>query len=188
MSVSIRLATEFDAGAVHAIYAPVVEKTAISFEMVPPSEDEVAGRLRATLTTHPWIVAEDDGDVLGYAYGSPFRSRAAYRWSSEVSVYIAETSHRTGLGRRLYAALFELLSEQGYRRAYAGITLPNEASVRLHESMGFDTVGVFREAGFKFDAWHDVGWWQRGLANKSATPAQVADVGDVCRAASWSDF
>ena len=187
MTVSIRLATEFDAEGVTAVYAPFVADTAISFEMVPPSTDEMAERMRVTLATHPWLVAETEGAVVGYAYGAPFRTRAAYRWSAEVSVYIAQTFHRLGIGRRLYAALFELLSKQGYRRAYAGITLPNQASIFLHESMDFETVGAFHQAGYKFGAWHDVAWLQRGLATESATPAEIASVDSVCRDARWHD-
>jgi phosphinothricin acetyltransferase len=121
----------------------------------------MAARIRAA---HVWLVAEDEtGKVVGYAYGAQHRSRAAYDWTAEVSAYIDRSAQRAGVGRTLYLALFDVLKERGYRLLVAGITLPNDASVSFHQALGFQRVGVFRNIGFKFDEWWDVGWWQLDL-------------------------
>ena len=157
----IRSATVDDAQAIQAIYAPIVTDTVISFEDVPPSVDEMAARIAATLQSHPYLVAERDGRVVGYAYAGSHRSRAAYRRSVDVSAYVADDARRAGIGGTLYRHLLADLQERGYHAAFAGIALPNAASVALHEAVGFRPVGIYREVGFKFDRWHDVGWWQR---------------------------
>ncbi|GAA1841817.1 GNAT family N-acetyltransferase [Pseudonocardia ailaonensis] len=167
----IRLATPDDAAAVAAVYAPYVRDTAISFESEPPPEAEMRERIAGTLPAHPWLVADLDG-VRGYAYAGPHRSRAAYRWSVDVSVYTGPDVHRCGVGRALYTALLALLTEQGYAHAFAGVTLPNPPSVGFHEALGFEAVGVFRAVGYKFDRWRDVGWWQRPLVGPQASPAE----------------
>jgi len=166
----IRLAKVDDSGPVRAIYAPVVESTAISFELVVPSEHEMASRVADRQPTYPWLVADDDGRVVGYAYAGRFAARPAYDWSVETSVYVAEAARGKGVGRGLYAALLAVLIVQGYRQAMAGIALPNPASVALHDWAGFAPVGVYRHAGWKFGAWHDVGWWQRPLASSHGVP------------------
>jgi L-amino acid N-acyltransferase YncA len=172
--MQIRLATASDAGSVRAIYAPVVESTAISFELDVPSEDEMAARITGRQPAHPWLVAvSDDGAVLGYAYAGRFSGRAAYDWSVETSLYVAESAQGRGAGRSLYAALLAVLSAQGYRQVMAGIALPNPASIALHEKAGFTPVGVYRGAGWKLGAWHDVSWWQRALAPADAPPAAL---------------
>ncbi len=153
-----------DAAACAAIYAPYVRDTTITFELDPPSEAEMAARLATARDTHAWLVAEDDGRVVGYAYGSEYKSRAAYRWSCEVSVYVALGNHRGGVGKALYTELFSRLADRGYRMAVAGMTLPNDASVALHKRMGFEPVGTYRRIGWKHDAWRDVAWAQRPLA------------------------
>lgn len=160
----IRLARQDDAGAVREIYAPAVERTAVSFELEAPSVAEMARRIAEHQPEHPWLVADEGGTVIGYAYAGGFRRRAAYGWSVETSVYVAPGGRRRGVGRALYGTLFRLLEAQGYRQALAGITLPNPASVALHEAVGFEPVGVYRRVGWKLGAWHDVGWWQRALA------------------------
>lgn len=154
----LRLASPTDAAAIAAIYAPVVRETATSFEMEPPDADEMRRRMDAVLPSHPWLVAEEEGQVLGYAYAGAHRSRAAYQWSVEPSVYVAAEAQGRGIGRRLYTALFAVLRAQGFVRAYAGITIPNEASLGLHRAFGFEDVGVYRNVGYKHGAWHDV-WW-----------------------------
>jgi phosphinothricin acetyltransferase len=159
----VRLATTADAAACAAIYRPYVEKTAISFELEPPSTQEMANRIDSSLHTHAWFVLEQDGEVVGYAYGAPMNRRAAYRWSCEVSVYVARSHRGEGVGRALYEALFPRLAERGYLRAIAGMTLPNAGSEGLHRAMGFETVGVYRRIGFKLGSWHDVEWAQRSL-------------------------
>ena len=161
---TIRDATaERDAEACRDIYAPYVRDTAVSFEEAIPSVEEFEGRIRKTTATHPWIVMEVDGRVVGYAYATQHRPRAAYRWTAEVTVYIDGHHHRSGIGRRLYTELLVRLRRQGFRLAVAGITLPNPGSVGLHVAMGFEPVGVYNRIGWKFGAWHDVGWWQLDL-------------------------
>lgn len=157
----IRLATPHDAAAVAAIYAPYVEGTPVSFEEKAPSAEEMKRRIETILTAYPFLVAEEDGVVVAYAYASRHAERAAYRWSCDVTVYVAPFAQRRGFGRRLYTELLQMLARQGVHAAYAGITLPNEKSVGLHEAMGFKPVGIYREVGFKQGAWRDVGWWQR---------------------------
>jgi L-amino acid N-acyltransferase YncA len=157
-----------DAEAIAAIYAPFVTNTPVSFEDVAPTAAEVAGRIERLTETHAWLVAEDGDEILGYAYGCPHRERAAYQWATEVSVYVDPRHHRRGAGRALYEALFPRLEERGYRLALAGIALPNDASVGLHEACGFEPVGVYRRIGFKHGRWHDVAWMQRRLAMTDA--------------------
>jgi phosphinothricin acetyltransferase len=140
-----------------------VTDTPISFEEQPPSASEMADRILAASRTHAWVVLEDDGRVVGYAYGGPFHNRAAYRFSCEVSVYVETGRRRTGAGRALYEALLPRLTERGFNTALAGMTMPNDASVALHRAMRFHPVGTYREVGFKHGAWHDVAWVQRIL-------------------------
>jgi L-amino acid N-acyltransferase YncA len=175
-SPTIRLARAGDAAQVQAIYAPIVAGTAISFEEDPPDVAEVRRRLLATLTRLPWLVWEQAGELLGYAYAGPHRERAAYRWSVEVSAYVAAGARRGGVGRGLYRSLLALLAAQGFASALAGITLPNPASVGLHEALGFTPVGVYRAVGFKLGAWHDVGWWQRRLRELAVPPAAATEL------------
>lgn len=170
--LAIRDAVARDAENCAAIYAPYVLETAISFEARPPSPPEMARRIDAYQRTHAWLVAEHDGRVVGYAYGSPYKERAAYRWSCEVSVYLEPGRRRTGAGRALYEALFARLSERGYRTALAAITLPNPAGEGLHRAMGFESIGVCRRVGWKHGAWHDVAWMQRDLASGDDPPAE----------------
>ena len=153
-----------DAGGCAAIYAPHVEGSAVSFEERPPDAAEMGARIERYGQSHAWLVAEREGEVVGYAYGTAFNERPAYRWSTSVSVYVAESARGEGVGRALYEALFARLLQRGFRMACAGITLPNEASAGLHESLGFEQVGINREIGWKDGAWRDVGWYQLELA------------------------
>jgi L-amino acid N-acyltransferase YncA len=152
-----------DAAACAAIYEPYVRTTAISFEERAPSPDQLAERIERFQRSHLWLVAEDDDQLVGYAYACPHRERAAYRWAAEVSVYIDRERHRRGYGRALYGELLPQLAAQGFHLALAGVTLPNDASVALHESLGFTPVGVYRRIGYKLGSWWDVGWWQLSL-------------------------
>lgn len=170
--VTIRPASEDDAAVCAAIYAPYVRDTPISFELEPPDTAELRRRLAATLPTLPWLLAEQAGSVLGYAYAGVHRERAAYRFAVDSSVYLARGAHGRGIGTQLYRALFALLEQQGFVAVHAGITLPNLASVALHEKLGFALVGIYRGVGYKFGAWHDVGWWQKPLAERTLTPAE----------------
>jgi phosphinothricin acetyltransferase len=151
-----------------------VTDSAVSFEERVPGPEEFARRIELISRTHPWLVADDDGEVTGFAYGCPHRERAAYRWAADVSVYVAPEHQRRGIGRALYGGLLPLLVGQGFHVACAGITLPNEASVALHESFGFRPVGVYRRIGFKRGEWWDVGWWELELQAPEA-PAELSD-------------
>jgi L-amino acid N-acyltransferase YncA len=146
-----------------AIYAPIVERTAISFEVVPPSVEEFARRIRKVLDGWAWLVKEVDGRCVGYAYGSVHRERPAYRFAVETTVYVHEEYQRRGIARELYISLFPVLAEKGFCNAFAGVALPNDASVALHRGVGFEPIGTFRKVGRKFGRWHDVAWFQRHL-------------------------
>lgn len=170
--MKVRTALPADAQAIAEIYAPIVKATAISFELEPPSVEEMRARILSTLQRLPWLVAVDTADtVKGYVYASRHRERAAYQWSVDVTAYVHADARGTGVGKRLYRALFAELTELGYYQAFAGIALPNAASVALHEAMGFEPLGVYRSVGFKLGAWHDVGWWQKTLQNFSGEPS-----------------
>lgn len=172
--LTVRDATADDAPRCAAIYAPYVESTAITFELEPPDGAVMAARIAAAQRRHAWLVAEEAGVVVGYAYAGAFRERPAYRWACEVSVYLEIGRRRTGLGRRLYEALLPRLVARGYRRAIAGMALPNDASEALHRALGFTTVGIFRRVGWKHDAWHDVLMMERELAGGDGPPAELA--------------
>ena len=162
----IRPVAEGDEEAIAVIYAPNVTDTVISFEVVPPDGAEMRRRVVDITATHPWLVYERDGAVRGYVYASTHSARAAYQWSVNVTAYIDARARRMGVGRALYSSLFALLRRQGFYNAYGGITLPNAGSVGLHEAMGFRFVGNYEKVGYKFGAWHDVGWWGLALQEK----------------------
>jgi L-amino acid N-acyltransferase YncA len=162
-TITVRPAVEEDAAAVTRIYAPYVEQTAISFEEKTPTRDEMAARIATCRIRWQWLVADIDGEVVGYAYGSQHREREAYRWSVEVSAYVDRQHHRQGIGRALYEPLLAELANKGFCNAFAGITMPNDPSVTLHTSMGFEPIGTFCSIGWKFGRWHDVAWFQRTL-------------------------
>lgn len=161
---------DLDSGACAKIYAPYVAGAATSFEELPPDADDFAERIERVSATHPWLVAERDGVVAGFAYAAPHRPRPAYRWTAETSVYVAGGRQNGGVGGDLYGALLELLRRQGLHVALAGITLPNAASVGLHTAMGFEQVGLYRRIGYKAGAWRDVSWWQLVLLPGSEGP------------------
>jgi len=158
VTATIRRAEPADADRIQAIYAPIVSETAISFETTLPDVPEMRRRIEAQVERYPWLVFESDRSLLGYAYASSHRTREAYQWCVDVSVYVDPLYHRHGVGRALYAALLDLLRRQGFVNAYAGIALPNPSSVALHESFGFEPVGTYRRVGFKLGRWHDVLW------------------------------
>jgi L-amino acid N-acyltransferase YncA len=159
----IRAASPDDAGRCAQIYQPFVTDTWISFELEAPDRREMARRIEANGASHAWLVCEIDGEVAGYAYGSPHRSREAYATSCDVTAYVDPAFARTGVGRALYAELLPVLANRRFHAAFAGIALPNAPSIGLHEAMGFETLGVYREVGWKMGGWRDVGWWQRLL-------------------------
>lgn len=162
----IREATSADADRLAEIYAPYVIETSISFELTPPDGDEI--RSRMSRTGLPWLAAELAGTVVGYAYATQFRARAAYQHTAETTVYVDRNHHRAGIGQSLATDMLERLRKAGYHRAIAGVTLPNDASVGLHERLGFQPVGVFHQIGRKFDRWYDVGFWELDLTKAGA--------------------
>ena len=183
---AIRLAVAEDAAQVCAIYAPFCTETAVSFEEVPPSEEEMRRRITGTLERFPWLVAESDGEILGYVYARPYRERAAYRWTTEATAYVRDGQRRRGVARALYTSLFQILTLQGFCTVIAGITLPNPASVGLHEAMGFRPSGVSRAVGYKHGAWHDVGWWQMSLCDLPPVPTEPRGLPVVMETDGWS--
>jgi len=187
MSAIIRLATTADGPALAEIYAPAVTEHTTSFELEPPDGAEMARRVERVLTRTPWLVCECESGVIGYAYAGAHRDRWSYQWSVEVSAYVDSRSHRCGVGRALYTSLFAVLAVQGFRNAYAGITLPNPASVRLHEAVGFTTVGTYRGIGYKFGTWHDVLWLERAIAPRVADPSPPVPVPLISGEASFSE-
>ncbi|BCL39058.1 arsinothricin resistance N-acetyltransferase ArsN1 family B [Nostoc sp. MS1] len=164
--VAIRLAQEDDALSMLAIYAPIVRETPISFEIEPPTEAEFKQRMHNYQKQMPWLVCEIDGELVGYAYATPYRTRAAYQWSVESSVYVSAKHRQIGVATALYTSLFQLLKLQGFYNVFAAITIPNPSSIAAHESMGFSPVGVFKQVGYKLGTWHDIGWWQLSLQEK----------------------
>jgi L-amino acid N-acyltransferase YncA len=171
--MQVRDATEDDAGACAAIYAPYVTDTAITFEYDPPSAAEMARRIAASQRAHAWLVLEEEGRVVGYAYAGPFKERVAYRWSAEVSVYLEAGRRRSGSGRLLYEALFARLTELGFRTLVAVMTLPNDASEGLHRALGFEPVGTLRRVGWKHGEWRDVAWAQRSIGPDDGPPREL---------------
>ena len=173
-ALRIRLADpDADAQAIARIYRPAIESTIASFEAVPPDAAEIARRIRNTLTRTPWLVAEQvDAGVIGYAYAGPHHERAGYRWSVDVSAYVHPEHQGRGIGRRLYEELIPTLRRQGFVNVYAGIALPNAASVALHEAIGMRRIGVYERVGYKFGAWHDVAWFGMRIADPAEPPPE----------------
>ena len=173
--VVIRPARLDDADAVARVYRPYVTDTAITFDEVPPTGEDF--RRRMSESTLPMFVAERGGRVVGYATAAPHGTRASFRWSVNLAIYLERDHARGGVGRKLYAALLPALAKLNYVRAYAAITLPNVPSVGLHEALGFKAVATFPAAGFKLGAWHDVGWWEIPLVPLPETPPEPIRAG-----------
>jgi L-amino acid N-acyltransferase YncA len=183
----LRDATEDDAAAIAAVYGHYCQATPISFETAAPTADEIRARIAKVVPQYPWLVCEMDGRVMGYAYANRHHERAAYRWGVDVAIYLDAGCHRRGMGRALYTALFQMLIAQGYYTAFAGITLPNDASVGLHRAMGFEPVGVYHSAGYKLGRWHDVMWLEKLLAPLRAEPDEPVPAGELRGGAAWVD-
>lgn len=184
---NIRMALDSDADEVAAIYRPWVERTIVSFELEAPGRDEMARRILAIGAYAPWLVCEGEDGVWGYAYASKHRDRAAYQWSVDMAVYVRSDRHRRGVGRALYESLFALLRLQGFVAAHGGITLPNPASVALHEAVGFRRIANYPAVGFKLGAWHDVGWWQARLREPPSNPTPPIPVGLAQQQPDWEN-
>lgn len=168
--ITIRPAALADAAEMLAIYAPYVRNTTVSSEYEPPSLAEFARRIETFTAALPWLVCRVDGAVAGYGYAAPHRTRAAYQWSVETSIYVAEGFHRRGVARALYSALFELLTRQGYYNIYVGITSPNERSIKFHSAMGFVISGSYQDSMYKFGKWRDVLWMAKSLRPHESEP------------------
>ncbi len=169
-SLRIRDAVPADAAACADIYAPFVVDSVVSLEESPPDATDMGRRIADVQRRHVWLVGEDAGGLVGYAYGTRFKERAAYRWACEVSVYVASGHRRSGAGRALYGALFDALAALGYRRVIACMTDPNPPSAALHGALGFSVVGTFREVAFKNGAWRDVTFFERGIGPSAQNP------------------
>lgn len=175
----IRLATINDAEQILEIYSPYVEDTAISFELTPPSREEMKARIERISVNYAWIVLEEDDRILGYAYASEHHERAAYRWAVDVSIYLRQNSTGRGIGKALYTSLISILKLQGYYNAYAVICLPNESSVGIHEYFGFRKVAFFCNVGYKFGKWHDIGYWELFLEQHNTDPGEPLSINNI---------
>lgn len=177
----IRFATSHDAEQIQAIYAPFCTDSCITFETEAPSVAAMEQRIGMIMRQYPWLVYQQNNQLLGYAYASTHNERAAYQWSVNVSVYIHPQAQHRGIGKGLYTSLFGILCLQGYYNAYAGITLPNPASMGLHTSMGFQPVGTYRNVGYKCGDWRDVVWLElslQSLKNNPHPPLSVKELLD----------
>lgn len=170
--MEIRLAKPSDARSLLDIYAPYVEKTAITFEYEVPTVEDFANRVEKTLEKYPYLLAEEDGLILGYAYASTYYARAAYDWAVELSVYVSQDARGKGVGSKLYDELEDLLDKMGYMHFLACISLPNEASLALHLKRGYQKVAYFPKIGYKFERWHDIVWLQKSL-EKDVRPIKL---------------
>lgn len=175
----LRAAIVADSAAIAAIYAPYVTDSIVSFETEPPAPAEIAARMEAAGGFYPWIVADESDRIAGYAYASAFRPRAAYRYAVETTVYMAKDATGRGIGMRLYRSLLDTLIAQGFAQAIGAISLPNPASVALHERLGFEPAGMYRDIGWKMGGWHSVGLWQRALAPATVPPTEPRPIAEV---------
>ena len=185
---TIRCAKDGDALAIAAIYAPYVRDTPVSFEIEPPTADMMRQRIATTLATHPWLVAEQGREIVGFACAGIHSERAGYRWTVDVTVYVSGTRRHMGVGRALYAVLLDVLRRQGFRSAFAEIVLPNPGSVRLHETAGFKLVGIHHDVGFKLGSWRNIGYWRLGLTEGSAPPAELISFAIFREAPEFADL
>lgn len=177
--MKIRLARPDDGPRLAEIYRPAVEVTGVSFEEIAPDAAEMSRRIGSVLRVLPWVVADDGGDVTGYAYASEHRKRPAYAWSVEVSIYVDPSRHRTGAGRQLYEGLFQILRRQQVQSVFAGIVLPNPASESFHRSVGFTEVGRYQRVGYKHGRWCDTVWMQRALGDFPVPPLLFIPLGQL---------
>ena len=175
----IRLATINDAKEIRDIYAPNILNASISFETELPSFEEMQSRIQTILQKYPWIVCEVDEKIAGYVYASKHRDREAYQWSCECSIYMNNDFKGKGIGKELYQLLFQILKLQGFRNVYAGITLPNEGSISIHEKCGFKHVATYENIGYKFDNWHSVGWWKLQINDYDLQPPPPLKISEL---------
>ncbi len=183
MKPAIRLAEPVDAAAILEIYAPIVRDTHISFEMTVPDVAEIEMRISSALAMYPWLVCTIGSQIAGYAYASAFRSRYAYQWTTETTVYVHRDFQRRGISTALFRSLIAILRAQGFRTAVGVIALPNPGSIRSHEAVGFRKLGVFKRVGFKAGRWRDTGWWQLELQALPDSPQTPIPIGELAAAA-----
>ncbi len=167
----IRLATPADAAAILDIYAPYIRNSSLTFETEVPSLKAFTERIQTYLINWPWLVCESEGKIAGYAYGTRYRERVAYQWCTESSIYMHDNFQKAGIGRVLYATLFDILKIQGFNNVYAVINLPNEKSVAFHERCGFEYFATYEKVGFKLGKWKNVGWWKLNVNDYGDEPA-----------------
>ncbi|MBQ6878505.1 MAG: N-acetyltransferase [Oscillospiraceae bacterium] len=179
MTGKIRLATVDDAEKILRVYAPYIEKTAITFEYEIPSLSEFSERISKTLEKYPWIVFEEDGKILGYAYGGPEHKRAAYQWTVGVSVYVDESAKGKGIGSALYEKILDILKKQNFCLCYALINDDNEASMRMHEKFGFVRTGIRKNCGFKHGKWHSIVFLEKQLNEFSVPPEPIIPINEL---------
>lgn len=178
-TIKIRMATLEDAGALLAIYKPYVENTVISFEYEVPSEEEFKSRIAHTLEKFPYLVAEKEGKILGYAYVSPFKTRAAYDWAVETTIYLDEASKGLGIGRKLYETLENIVSKQNIINVNACIAYANPESIKFHEKLGYKTVAHFTKCGYKLGQWQDMVWMEKILKEHPQQPEKIIPIGQL---------
>lgn len=188
LMLEVRMATQKDIPKMLDIYGPIIQNTSISFEYDLPTLEQFAGRVNDILKTHPWLVCIHQDQLAGYAYAGPHRSREAYQWSTELSVYIAENYQKMGIAKALYQVLVKGLKLQGFHTGLAGITLPNEASIKFHESFGFSPIGTYHNVGFKFGRWHSVGWWEYQLTPYAESPGALLPNDVLNSSVDWQHF
>jgi L-amino acid N-acyltransferase YncA len=184
----IRIAHTDDAAAVHDIYIPSVLEGVATFETELPGVEAMRERIVGRLRQYPWLIWEEDGRVLAYAYASRFRERAAYDWIAETSIYVHADARRRGIARRLYAVLLDAMTLQGLNQAVGVITLPGEVSVAMHEAMGFTPAGVWRSSGYKLGQWWDVGVWQKELQTPETPPRPVLSFENLRQTREWAEL
>ncbi len=168
--ITIRIARESDKEELLAIYAPYVSETAITFEYTVPTHEEFRDRIRKTLAKYPYLVAVQDAEILGYAYASEFKNRAAYDWAVETTIYVKQDSRKSGVGKKLYQALEEVLKQQHICNLYACIAYPNPGSIGFHERLGYQTIGHFSKCGYKFETWYDMIWMEKMISEHDQHP------------------
>ena len=168
--ITIRIAKESDIKEILAIYTPYVRETAITFEYTVPTLEEFRERIRKTLTKYPYLVAVQEAEILGYAYASEFKNRAAYDWAVETTIYVKQDSRKSGVGKKLYQALEEVLKRQNICNLYACIAYPNPGSIGFHEHLGYQTIGHFSKCGYKFETWYDMIWMEKMIGEHDQHP------------------
>jgi L-amino acid N-acyltransferase YncA len=184
-NLEIRLIEAKDTAGALAVYEPYVISTPVTFEYEVPSLEDFAKKIKTNTSKYPWLVCLQNGVVIGYAYASDFRYRAAYQWSHESTIYLSEAAQGKGLGRILYETLFSVLTLQGYYNVFAGVAIPNKKSEGLHTSLGFEDIGIFRKVGYKLGQWHDTRWFQLTLSPHIYNPATPALIGEIASSAQF---